>query len=213
MLSPAPKSLRGRCYNRPVSSTIPAGPSGGPVATEPASHQLEATTLRISASLTLVPGVPGAPMGSGMISAHLPLLQTLQCCPQAPPGTCPTLPGGWCSDYLPGQEIFQVFVVFPQPWQYPGSNGPGALLVRPTLSPGPQEAPLEPHILQSFFKAATSVSCFTGLRASPLGKGEGGKQGPPCHRSIPLGPRHTAPKSCFSFLGQAENSPHANMYF
>ena len=158
MLSPAPKSLRGRCYNRPVSSTIPAGPSGGPVTTEPASHQLEATTLRISASLTLVPGVPGAPMGSGMISAHLPLLQTLQCCPQAPPGTCPTLPGGWCSDYLPGQEIFQVFVVFPQPWQYPGSNGPGALLVRPTLSPGPQAAPLEPHILQSFFKAATSVS-------------------------------------------------------
>ena len=87
---PAPAALtcphvfKRKVYNSPVSSTIPAGPSGGPVTTEPASHQLEATTLRISASLTLVPGVPGAPMGSGMISAHLPLLQTLQCCPQAP---------------------------------------------------------------------------------------------------------------------------------
>lgn len=122
-----PQVLRGRCYNSPVSSTIPAGPSGGPVTTEPASYQLEATTLRISASLTLVPGVPGAPMGSGMISAHLTLLQTLQCCPQAPPGTRPTLPWHWYSDTISQGRKSSRY-----PWCYPS---PGSIQAQMAQGP------------------------------------------------------------------------------
>ena len=113
--------------------------------TEPASHQLEATTLRISASQTLVPGVLRAPVGSGMVSAHLPLLQT---------PVLPTRPSRDTSypalvlvfrHHFPGQEIFQVPTVFPQPWWYPGSNGPGALLVRvPHCPRDPKQHHLSP---------------------------------------------------------------------
>ena len=126
--------------------------------TEPASHQLEASTLRISASRTLVPSVPRAPVGSGMVSAHLPLLQT----PVLPtrPSRDPSHPALALvfRHRFPGQEIFQASTVFPQPRlkRYPGALV--SRLKRPRGSPGQgptlSRAPKQHHLSPTSCKAS-----------------------------------------------------------
>lgn len=144
MLSPAPKSLRGRCYNRPVSSTIPAGPSGGPVTTEPASHQLEATTLRISASLTLVPGVPGAPMGSGMISAHLLYSRLFSAAHKPLREHVPPCPGAGVQTISQGRKSSRYSWCSPSPGSIQAQMAQGPSWSGPHCPLGPKQHHLSP---------------------------------------------------------------------
>lgn len=156
----------------------------------------------------MFPGVPGAPVSSGTLSTHLPLLWPLHCCPQAPQGTCPTLPLHWCSDTISqSTKPSRCWpAMFPPPWQDPGSNSTGALLVRVPHCP---QSPKQPYLSLTPCKVSPKQPLlFPASRDSePVLGGEGGTADRVLPPQGPSQPQAHSAQIVFLLLGPNRKYP------